>query len=226
VISALGLFGRRAGFVIAGLVALYIAVKYLDRWRFTRELRINRITPEELRELLEIRHPITIIDLRHPGEVERDGTKITGAVVLRPDELRSRAHEIPLDQQIILYCTWPNEATSARVALQLKKVGIRRVRPLAGGLEAWRDLGFPIEPVSEVTAARRDWEVVAAVWSLVRTNGCYYRLTPEMEYTGDLNLSTSLATPVTPERYWPGVITVTEKVALRFGVADANKPRS
>jgi membrane protein DedA with SNARE-associated domain len=105
VISALGLFGRRAGFVIAGLVALYIAVKYLDRWRFTRELRINRITPEELRELLEIRHPITIIDLRHPGEVERDGTKITGAVVLRPDELRSRAHEIPLDQQIILYCT-------------------------------------------------------------------------------------------------------------------------
>jgi hypothetical protein len=47
-----------------------------------------------------------------------------------------------------------------------------------------------------------------------------------MEYTGDLNLSTSLATPVTPERYWPGVITVTEKVALRFGVADANKPRS
>jgi 3-mercaptopyruvate sulfurtransferase SseA len=33
------------------------------------------------------------------------------------------------------------------VALQLKKAGIRKVRPLAGGFEAWRRLGFPIEPV-------------------------------------------------------------------------------
>jgi 3-mercaptopyruvate sulfurtransferase SseA len=32
------------------------------------------------------------------------------------------------------------------VALQLKKAGIRNVRPLAGGFEAWRSLGFPIEP--------------------------------------------------------------------------------
>jgi 3-mercaptopyruvate sulfurtransferase SseA len=40
------------------------------------------------------------------------------------------------------------------VALQLKKAGIRKVRPLAGGFEAWRHLGFPIEPVhADVTPA-------------------------------------------------------------------------
>jgi 3-mercaptopyruvate sulfurtransferase SseA len=33
------------------------------------------------------------------------------------------------------------------VALQLKRAGIRKVRPLAGGFEAWRKLGLPIEPV-------------------------------------------------------------------------------
>jgi 3-mercaptopyruvate sulfurtransferase SseA len=34
------------------------------------------------------------------------------------------------------------------VALQLKKAGIRNVRPLAGGFQAWRDLSFPVEPAS------------------------------------------------------------------------------
>jgi 3-mercaptopyruvate sulfurtransferase SseA len=37
------------------------------------------------------------------------------------------------------------------VALQMKKAGIGRVRPLAGGLERWRALGYPTEPV-EVSA--------------------------------------------------------------------------
>ena len=38
------------------------------------------------------------------------------------------------------------------MALQLKRAGIPRVRPLAGGFEAWRDLGFPTEPAGEILA--------------------------------------------------------------------------
>jgi len=34
------------------------------------------------------------------------------------------------------------------VALQLKRAGIRKVRPLAGGFEAWQKLGLPIEPLT------------------------------------------------------------------------------
>jgi rhodanese-related sulfurtransferase len=30
------------------------------------------------------------------------------------------------------------------VALLLRKKGITRVRPLAGGLDAWKQLGFPV----------------------------------------------------------------------------------
>jgi len=33
------------------------------------------------------------------------------------------------------------------VALQLKKQGISRIRPLAGGIAGWRDLKFPVDPV-------------------------------------------------------------------------------
>jgi len=31
------------------------------------------------------------------------------------------------------------------VAIRLKQQGIMRVRPLAGGFHAWRDLGYPVE---------------------------------------------------------------------------------
>ncbi len=33
------------------------------------------------------------------------------------------------------------------MALLLKKRGITRVRPLAGGFHGWRDRGFPLETV-------------------------------------------------------------------------------
>jgi 3-mercaptopyruvate sulfurtransferase SseA len=34
------------------------------------------------------------------------------------------------------------------VALQLKRAGISKVRPLAGGFESWRKLGLPVEPLT------------------------------------------------------------------------------
>jgi 3-mercaptopyruvate sulfurtransferase SseA len=34
------------------------------------------------------------------------------------------------------------------VALQLKRAGITKVRPLEGGFEAWRRLGLPVEPLT------------------------------------------------------------------------------
>jgi hypothetical protein len=34
------------------------------------------------------------------------------------------------------------------VALQLRKVGIRGVRPLLGGFHEWKTLGFPLVDVS------------------------------------------------------------------------------
>jgi len=41
------------------------------------------------------------------------------------------------------------------VALQLRRHGIRNVRPLLGGYHAWKDLGYPLEesPEQNETAA-------------------------------------------------------------------------
>ena len=105
IIVALGLLGRRAGVVVAILIGAYLAFKYFQRWRFFRDVRVNRISPELLGNMLADGRAVTVVDLRHPAEVEREGAKITGALLIRPDELRSRSGEIPRDQEIILYCT-------------------------------------------------------------------------------------------------------------------------
>lgn len=39
------------------------------------------------------------------------------------------------------------------MALKLKRFGWKRVRPLLGGIEAWKELGFPVVPLGAETAA-------------------------------------------------------------------------
>lgn len=149
----LGLVGQRAGIMVAFLISAYIGFKLIQRWRFRRELRINRVTPEGALELLESTEPTIIVDLRHPKEIEEEGFKIAGAIILRPDDLRTPA-KIPAGQEVILYCSCPNEATAAKVALQLKRAGVRRVRPLQGGFDGWRKLGYPLEAVAQAVPSQ------------------------------------------------------------------------
>lgn len=86
-----------------------------------------------------------IVDLRQPLDVEADPYTIPGALRMAAEELKHRQHEISRDRDVILFCACPNEATAARMALLLKKNGITRVRPLAGGVEAWRERNYPLE---------------------------------------------------------------------------------
>jgi len=37
------------------------------------------------------------------------------------------------------------------VALLLRNKGVKRIRPLQGGLDAWRELGYPLQTVSVST---------------------------------------------------------------------------
>jgi membrane protein DedA with SNARE-associated domain len=54
---------------------------------------------------------------------------------------------------LILYCASPGETTSARVALALRQRGFEHVRPLAGGLQSWREHGFPVTTDVRMLAA-------------------------------------------------------------------------
>ena len=128
------------------ILAAYIVLKYATRRRFLRSLRIARITPEELQARLVAGEHVIILDLRSALDLQMMPYTIPGALQVAPTDLARRSGELPRDRDIVLYCTCPNEATSARAALRLRQAGIMRVRPLLGGLEGWRDHGFPVEP--------------------------------------------------------------------------------
>lgn len=90
--------------LVAGLAA-YITWKYIQRQRFLRKLRIARITPEELKRLLDSGESIQIVDLRHSIDFEADPRMLPGALHFAPDELEHRSSDIPRDRDVILYCT-------------------------------------------------------------------------------------------------------------------------
>lgn len=91
--------------LLVGGLAAYIAFKYCQRRRFIRELRIARITPEELKRRMDVGEDVAVIDLRHSVEFDSDNAKLPGALHLDPEEIEHRHQEIPRDRDIVLYCT-------------------------------------------------------------------------------------------------------------------------
>lgn len=97
--------GETLVFLIVSALAVYILYKYIQRQRFLRGLRIARITPEELKRMLDAGENIQIVDLRHSVEFDADPLTIPGALRLDPNELEKRQQEILRDRDIVLYCT-------------------------------------------------------------------------------------------------------------------------
>jgi rhodanese-related sulfurtransferase len=91
------------------------------------------------------------VDLRHPLELVPEPYTLPGALHVSPDALSQRLGEIPRDRDVVLYCTCPNEATAAKTAMTLQKAGIDRVRPLRGGFDEWKRLGYPLDEVARPT---------------------------------------------------------------------------
>jgi len=64
---------------------------------------------------------------------------------------------LDLEAELIVYCDCPNDASAAVMAAKLRKEGFRRVRPLAGGIGAWREHGLPLhqEAISVAEPSQR-----------------------------------------------------------------------
>ena len=91
--------------ILLGLLASYISYKFVARRNFMRELRIARITIEELKEKLDAGEEVVIVDLRHSVDFEADPETIPGAFRMDAQELEEKNDRLPRDREIILYCT-------------------------------------------------------------------------------------------------------------------------
>jgi rhodanese-related sulfurtransferase len=151
-------FGMLEHFAVLLVLLAVIAVvvyRLVKRRQFRNELTELRLEPTQLWTMIAeaesqgLARPF-IVDLRHPLDVLTDPLVITGALRITPSDLQKRREILPLDRDIILYCTCPSEETSAKVAMELRRLGIRRVRPLRGGLQGWKDAGYPLDAVEVV----------------------------------------------------------------------------
>ena len=97
--------GHYALVIIGVALASYIAIKFIQRQRFLRGLRMALITPEELRRRLDAGdRDLTVIDTRSALEVAAEPYRIPGAIWITADEMDQRHHEVPRDRDIVLYC--------------------------------------------------------------------------------------------------------------------------
>jgi membrane protein DedA with SNARE-associated domain/rhodanese-related sulfurtransferase len=152
VLDSLGHFG--GALLILGILG-FIASRIYRRQSYLKKFRTARLEPEALKRMLDAGEQVYIVDLRHPLELLPDPYTLPGAHHVSPDALAQRSAEIPLDRDVILYCTCPSEATAAKTAMTLHKLGIERVRPLRGGFDEWKRLGFPLDAIEMAVPAQR-----------------------------------------------------------------------
>ena len=126
------------------LLGAYVAFKWWERRRFMKALRMARIGVAELNELIRAGTEPLIIDVRSSSARALEPHWIPGALHIALPEVAPRLKDLPRDRDIILYCTCPNEASAASVAKILMNHGFKRVRPLHGGLDAWRAAGYEV----------------------------------------------------------------------------------
>ena len=148
--TVLGHFALGLLLVMVVGVVVYRIVK---KQRFLHDLRGLRLEPEQLLAMMNdarrehLPAPF-IVDLRHPLDILPDPRALPGAVRIGPGELKLRNGLIPRDRDVVVYCTCPSEETSAKVAMDLRRIGVMRVRPLKGGLQGWKDAGYPMETIA------------------------------------------------------------------------------
>ena len=151
IMGVLGMLERFGVDLIGAAVvatASYAGVRWLRRQLLLRHLRMARVGVDELAALLEAGAAPAIIDVRPLFQQQAEPVRIPGAKSIHDQD-------VPLadrDHPIIVYCSCPDEASAAIKTLQMRKFGFANVRPLKGGLAAWRAAGQPVESIGDKAA--------------------------------------------------------------------------
>lgn len=105
----------------------------------------NQASPVELKSRLINGEPgLTIIDVRNPDQF-RD-CRIMGAVNMPTESMLQMVSKLEPTRDIYVYSGSDEE--TAEAANSLRQAGFQRVAELKGGIEAWSQIGGPLEGIS------------------------------------------------------------------------------
>ena len=106
-----------------------------------------RISVGELHALLANNPRPVVFDIRSPERRMLDPFVIPGAVLAGERKLREIVERYGANRALVIYCSCPNEVSAAWMTRHLRLAGVKLALPLAGGINAWRQAGFEVDPM-------------------------------------------------------------------------------
>ena len=105
VLEALSNLGGWALILLVGALALFVLIKWWERRRFYKALRLARISVQELHERMNAGGQVVLLDVRSASAQERDPARIPGALMVQAEDIEETLRNVDRDDEIILYCT-------------------------------------------------------------------------------------------------------------------------
>jgi len=151
--------GKMTAVVVAVLFAIYCAYRWFRRRQLINKLATARIEVNELDTLMTKNETPVLFDIRSNEKRKLDPFVIPGSVPADERQLDEIIAKYPHDQKVVIYCSCPNEISAAWMAKQMSEAGFSDVVPLRGGLDAWRDSGYQLDPLGVEHARDVDVDV-------------------------------------------------------------------
>lgn len=104
-LALLAALGKLSLLIVVALLAGWLLYKWIERRRFYQLLEKSRIAAPDLKEMLDQRQDVIVVDLRSDFSFDNDSTKIPGAIHIPPREFEARYKEIPAGRPVVMYCT-------------------------------------------------------------------------------------------------------------------------
>ncbi len=103
---------------------------------------VPSITAEEVKQVLDKKADIILLDVRTPDEYNRGHLK--GSVLLPVDTVLEKAASVLKDKKKTLYVYCLSGSRSVKATETLRQLGFANVFNMTSGLLAWRAKGYPL----------------------------------------------------------------------------------
>lgn len=136
VLALLATMGSAALMALGSVLLLFILFKYVERKRFRQSIRVQRISINELQQLIDGGQQPVLVDARsRTAQLLQEA--LPGALLFGGGAPTPAIKALDKGRHIVIYCSCPNDASATQVATLLQAHGYHRAKPLGGGLDAW-----------------------------------------------------------------------------------------
>lgn len=115
-------------------------------------LMVSKMTPRQVVARMVNGSSVSFVDARTEREWSKADWKIVGAVHAELESLVRDAARVSNARLVVVYGTHESDPRVRDVAESLRAYGFPEVRVLTGGIEAWSELNFAVQPAHEALA--------------------------------------------------------------------------